>query len=174
MDHESLDDWIISLLSNHTIRQIAQLVHVSVNRVRAVRNGHLSGAKLFHRLGAPCKATPEIKQPDRAARSHTSTQSLNALFEVCNVYPSWPPNSPDLTPVESLWGAIKRRVQWSGIQTREHAIEIIQRYWSEFAQRSINSLVAGRFSQERIRYFETSTLNVVFSHSKPLKGGSDL
>jgi hypothetical protein len=62
MDHESLDDWIISLLSNHTIRQIAKLLHVSVNRVRAVRDAHLSGAKLFHRLGAPCKATPEIKQ----------------------------------------------------------------------------------------------------------------
>jgi hypothetical protein len=61
------------------------------------------------------------------ASCHTSTQSLNALFEVCNVYPSWPPNSPDLNPIESLWGAIKRRLQWSGIQTREQAIEIIQR-----------------------------------------------
>jgi hypothetical protein len=62
MDHESLDDCVISLLSNHTIRQIAKLLHVSANRVRAVRDAHLSGAKLFHRLGAPCKATPEIRQ----------------------------------------------------------------------------------------------------------------
>jgi hypothetical protein len=62
MDHDSLDDWIISLLSNHIVRQIARLVHVGFDRVRAVRDAHISGRKLLHRLGAPCKATPEIEQ----------------------------------------------------------------------------------------------------------------
>jgi hypothetical protein len=75
------------------------------------------------------------------ASCHTSTRSLDALFEICNVFPQWPPNSPDLNPIECLWGAIKRQLRWNGIQTREEAIEIIQRAWSEFEQSSIDALV---------------------------------
>jgi hypothetical protein len=37
------------------------------------------------------------------ASCHTSTQSLNALFEICNLFPEWPPNSSDLNPIECLW-----------------------------------------------------------------------
>jgi hypothetical protein len=69
-----------------------------------------------------------------SALCHTSSRSLNALFELCNVFPEWPPNSPDLNPIESLWGAIKRRVRWDRIQT-------IQTVWSEFSQESIDHLV---------------------------------
>jgi hypothetical protein len=46
---------------------------------------------------------------DRAP-CHTSFRSLNALFELCDVFPEWPPNSHDLNLIESLWGAIKRRL----------------------------------------------------------------
>jgi hypothetical protein len=35
------------------------------------------------------------------ASCHTSTRSLNALFEVCSVFPEWPSNSPDLNPIEA-------------------------------------------------------------------------
>jgi transposase len=76
------------------------------------------------------------------ASCHTSSRSLDALFQLCNVFPEWPPNSPDLNPIESLWGAIKRRLRWDRIQTRVGAIEEIQRVWAEFDQRSIDSLAA--------------------------------
>jgi hypothetical protein len=45
------------------------------------------------------------------ASCHPSTSSLNALFEVCNIFPEWPPNPPDLNPIEALWRMIKRRLQ---------------------------------------------------------------
>jgi hypothetical protein len=60
------------------------------------------------------------------ASCHTSPRSLNVLFEICNVFPEWSPNSPDLNPIEALWGAIKRRLQWQGVQAREQAIQIIR------------------------------------------------
>jgi hypothetical protein len=53
----------------------------------------------------------------------------------------WPPNSPDLNPIESLWGAIKRRLNWGEISTREETIQIIETVWSEFEQASIDSLM---------------------------------
>jgi hypothetical protein len=42
------------------------------------------------------------------ASCHTSASTLDALFEVCNVFPRWMSNSPDLNPIECLWGAIKK------------------------------------------------------------------
>jgi transposase len=57
------------------------------------------------------------------------------------------PNSPDLNPIGRLWEAIKRRVQWDSIQTREEAIRTIQTVWSEFQQGSIDGLVASFFNR---------------------------
>jgi hypothetical protein len=62
MEHKPLDDWIASLLPTHSLRQIARIVHVGLDRVRAVRDAHMAGTKLFHRLGVPCKADPPIKK----------------------------------------------------------------------------------------------------------------
>jgi transposase len=62
MQAEALDDWIVSLLPGHTLRSISRIVHVDRDRVRAVRDAHLAGNRLFHCLGAPRKATPQIKQ----------------------------------------------------------------------------------------------------------------
>jgi hypothetical protein len=75
------------------------------------------------------------------ASCHTSALTLDALFEICNYFPQWSPNSPDLNPIEYLWGAIKRRLNWGEMSTREEAIQIIERVWSEFEQASIDSLV---------------------------------
>jgi hypothetical protein len=42
------------------------------------------------------------------ASRHRSVPTLDALFEICNVFPQWPPNLPDLNPIQCLWGVINR------------------------------------------------------------------
>jgi hypothetical protein len=75
------------------------------------------------------------------ASCHTSASNMDALFEVCNAFTQWPPNLPCLNPIECLWGAIKKRLNWGEIATREEPIRIIERGWSEFEQTSIDSVV---------------------------------
>jgi hypothetical protein len=101
------------------------------------------------------------------ASCHTSARALNSLFEICNVFPVWPPNSPDLNPIECLWGAIKRRLRWQEIGTAAQAIEVIQRVWDEFDQASIDRLVASFANRvDMVREAEGRTIQPLISAGK--------
>jgi transposase len=75
------------------------------------------------------------------APCHNSKKAFESLSRHFNIFPSWPPNSPDLNPIEALWGAIKRRLRWEGIKTADEAIRRIREIWNDFDQDSIDRLV---------------------------------
>ena len=54
---------------------------------------------------------------------------------------SWPPNSPDLNPIEHLWGAMKRILKNYKNLTKNEMINKIIQIWDEFPQEKINKLV---------------------------------
>jgi hypothetical protein len=62
MSQEVLNDWIASLLSTRSNREITKLVHVGQDRVRAVRAAQADHTRILHQMGRLTKVTPQIKQ----------------------------------------------------------------------------------------------------------------
>jgi transposase len=56
----------------------------------------------------------------------------------------WPPYSPDLNPIENLWGLLARRVYSNGKQytTINELKTAITRCWAEIPQKNIDGLIA--------------------------------
>lgn len=75
------------------------------------------------------------------ARSHTSKCTQNFLSKKCRYIQKWPPNSPDLNPIETLWGAMKKAVSQIKPKTVEDLKVVIQKVWDDFPQENINNLV---------------------------------
>jgi hypothetical protein len=83
-----------------------------------------------------------------AHRSRHTVEYLNTnvpdFIEPCN----WPPNSPDLNPVDySIWGSLQQCVYREKIQTVEQLRRVIIRCWDELSQELIDGAInqwAGR------------------------------
>jgi len=51
---------------------------------------------------------------------------------------NWPPNSPDLNPVDySIWGALQQLVYGRKIRDLEHLKEVLQDCWSMISHRPV-------------------------------------
>jgi hypothetical protein len=62
MSQDVLDDWIASHISTRSNREIAKLVRVGQDRVRAIRAAQADRPRILHQMGRPTKATPQSKQ----------------------------------------------------------------------------------------------------------------
>ena len=74
------------------------------------------------------------------ATSHTSANSKLFLQKRCSFLSFWPPNSPDLNPIEHLWGAIKKIIQNHVFNNRSELFDFISKIWDEFLQNKIDEL----------------------------------
>jgi hypothetical protein len=76
------------------------------------------------------------------ATCHTSDKTINRLSDKCIICPEWPPNSPDLNPIEMIWGIIKQQLNLSHNTSRDQAISEIRGIWNNIRQEAINTLCA--------------------------------
>ena len=77
------------------------------------------------------------------APCHRSKQALDWLDENrILVMPGWPPNSPDLNPIEMVWGIMKRGARWNGKEKwkREEMFTELQQVWAAVHQESLDRL----------------------------------
>ncbi|KAJ3425859.1 transposable element-related [Anaeramoeba flamelloides] len=57
------------------------------------------------------------------ATSHTSISTKEYLKKKCNVLKKWPPNSPDLNPIEHLWGIMDKKISDETPKTKNQLIK---------------------------------------------------
>ena len=89
----------------------------------------------FMQDGAPC---------------HTSSSTLQRLQNKVAMVPGWPPNSPDLNPIEIIWGIIKKKLKKKIWGKREDIFHVLLEVWNSIDQRVINSLVSDFIRRCRI------------------------
>jgi transposase len=51
---------------------------------------------------------------------------------------NWPPNSPDLNPIENLWKIVKDLLRY---HNKEEMIQIIQEVWTQVSQEQLQRLI---------------------------------
>ncbi|OWA53134.1 hypothetical protein BV898_17569 [Hypsibius exemplaris] len=94
---------------------LEMLMHHSIPHLDRV-NGERNADAIFQQDGASI---------------HTCGQ-LTAFFEREGiVVPSWPSNSPDLSPIENVWGIMKAELSLGEIETLEDLEDVVTRLWHE-------------------------------------------
>jgi hypothetical protein len=90
-------------------------VGVGYRKLVVLPKGGINGA-LYRKLClAPtlkalrARGTPFLWQQDNA-RPHTANETWMEKNKVPQLQPSWPPRSPDLSPIETIWAIVQRRV----------------------------------------------------------------
>lgn len=90
--------------------------------IQAMDSEHGAFRWLLMQDGAPC---------------HTCQATMQWLRDKVNILPGWPPNSPDLNPIETLWAIIKQRLNKFTGTIEERVVEV----WGAIPQKTIDNLV---------------------------------
>ncbi len=81
--------------------------------------------------------------------SHGTRSSENvAAWKKCvydlDFIDNWPPNSPDLNPIENVWRILKSRVKLHKSMTYQQLRRAIEREWWAITDEEINECILGR------------------------------
>ena len=76
------------------------------------------------------------------ATPHLSQEAMTWLRSRARIMPGWPPNSPDLNPIEMIWSIIKMRIRGLRLTTVDEISQAVERTWESLEQRTIDGLVS--------------------------------
>ena len=78
------------------------------------------------------------------ARAHSAVESYEWLKRnSIRTLEAWPPRSPDLSPIETIWAMVQRRVDRMGPTSVEDLTTFWLRCWQEIPQAEVGALVRG-------------------------------
>lgn len=72
---------------------------------------------------------------------HTSNKTKDWLFRNNINVLEWPAQSPDLNPIENLWGIIKRKLRGVRVKSKNELWEIIEEVWNDIDEQICNKLI---------------------------------
>ncbi|KAJ3441128.1 transposable element-related [Anaeramoeba flamelloides] len=75
------------------------------------------------------------------APAHTSNSTKEYLSNKCLVLKNWPPNSPDLNPIENLWGIMGRRISKESPNSERKLELIVRKVWKNIEWEVIGNLI---------------------------------
>ena len=81
---------------------------------------------IFQQDNAPCHTSKETKKFFEA-------QGIQIL--------DWPPNSPDLNPIENIWALLKRRIIKKQAHNKYELIQKAEESWNEISQDIISNVI---------------------------------
>jgi hypothetical protein len=102
--------------------------HINQHAYKAILEPHSTYLQtgIFMQDNAPCHSTALI-------RNWFETQGIETL--------SWPSLSPDLNPLEHIWGIMKRQVQGHQFKDKGELWNRLQEIWSSFAAPSVRCFI---------------------------------
>lgn len=72
---------------------------------------------------------------------HTAKKT-QAFFRSCRIKPlEWPPQSPDLNPIENLWAILDNRVEKTGVSNKQTYVAALEKAWNELDPQHLRNLV---------------------------------
>ncbi|KAJ3426467.1 transposable element tc1 transposase [Anaeramoeba flamelloides] len=74
------------------------------------------------------------------ARPHTSRKTMDFLNRGCQVMNPWPPNIPDLNPIENLWSIMDRRLKHVNPKNKEEFIDQLINVWESIKWETLENL----------------------------------
>ncbi|KAJ6242082.1 transposable element-related [Anaeramoeba flamelloides] len=75
------------------------------------------------------------------ARPHTSKKTIKYLKKRCMLLDPWPPNSPDLNPIENLWSIMDKRLENRRPDNEENFIQILKEFWDSITWELLENLI---------------------------------
>ena len=115
------------------------------------------GRRLFTSVGVSNWLLQQDNNPSHRASSERALQDwrVKAPGHVVELLPDWPPNSPDLSPIENVWGYVQREVNKAGCRTFPEFKAKVEETFKNLSQRHLTRL----FASMKDRISQCLTLN---------------
>ncbi|KAK8372250.1 hypothetical protein O3P69_012353 [Scylla paramamosain] len=82
----------------------------------------------------------EVLQQGRRSVPHAHYRQRMACFKPSGMHSDWPANSPDMSPIENLWGIVKCKLRNEDTSTLPKLECALRRAWSSVSQETVEKL----------------------------------